>query len=224
MPSPPPFSFVWLASQSPRRSELLARIGVKTKLLVHDDQADIAEDVEALERPLPGEDPAKYVERVVQAKLKAAQERHQRRQLALAPILVADTTVAIGGTILGKPTDSQHARQMLKMLSGRSHRVLTAVALARPRSPSTPPCDRSVWQPRVLRALSVSRVRFARLSEITLANYVASAEPMDKAGAYGLQGAAGAFVRRIDGSDSAIIGLPLYETARLLDQAGVARH
>ena len=224
----PAFEFIWLASQSPRRRELLNRLGVRTELLLADPEIDIVEDVEALEHPLREENPTQYVERVVQAKLEAAMARHQRRGLEAAPILVADTTVAIGGRILGKPADANEASSMLSALSGRTHRVLTAVAVARPRLPriaqapeGSAPIDLPFWHARILRATSVSRVRFARLSQAQIARYVASGEPMDKAGAYAVQGGAGAFVRRIDGSDTGIMGLPLYEAARLLQSAGV---
>jgi septum formation protein len=225
------FEFIWLASQSPRRRELLGRLGVRAELLVADATIDIAEDVEALEHPLAGENPTQYVERVVAAKLSAAMARHQRRRLDAAPILVADTTVAIGGRILGKPAHPAEATEMLSALSGRSHRVLTAMAIARPRVRSTlaePPVSRenpdgdidSRWHPKILRVTSISRVRFARLSRTQIDRYVASGEPMDKAGAYAVQGGAGAFVRRIDGSDTGIMGLPLYEASRLLQSAG----
>ncbi len=224
----PAFEFIWLASQSPRRRELLNRLGVRTELLLADPEIDIVEDVEALEHPLPEENPTQYVERVVQAKLEAAMARHQRRGLEAAPILVADTTVAIGGRILGKPADANEASSMLSALSGRTHRVLTAVAVARPRPASialapdsSTPVELPFWHARILRATSVSRVRFARLSQAQIARYVASGEPMDKAGAYAVQGGAGAFVRRIDGSDTGIMGLPLYEAARLLQSVGV---
>jgi len=228
------FEFIWLASQSPRRRELLGRLGVRAELLVADASIDIAEDVEALEHPLEGENPTQYVERVVAAKLTAAMARHQRRRLEAAPILVADTTVAIGGRILGKPAHAAEAVEMLSALSGRSHRVLTAMAIARPRIRSklseppvptepTEPTDgemESRWHPKILRVTSLSRVRFARLSRDQIDRYVASGEPMDKAGAYAVQGGAGAFIRRIDGSDTGIMGLPLYEASRLLQSAG----
>lgn len=222
------FEFIWLASQSPRRRELLVRIGVRSEPLVADPRIDIVEDVEAIEHPLRGENPTQYVERVVQAKLEAALARHHRRGLEAAPILVADTTVAIGGQILGKPADANEAATMLGALSGRTHRVLTALAIATPRRPTgasvldrTPAADSSPWHTRILRTTSVSRVRFARLSQAQIARYVASGEPLDKAGAYAVQGGAGAFIRRIDGSDTGVMGLPLYEASRLLQSAGV---
>lgn len=190
--------FVYLASKSPRRQELLHQIGVRFRVLEPLDP----EAAEALEAPLPAESPAVYVRRVVRAKLESALASLEPRGLEVAPVLAADTTVAVGGTMLGKPADAAQAREMLRLLSGRTHRVLTAVALARSSR-------RDV-------VLNVSRVSFARLSAAQIDDYVGSGEPFDKAGAYGIQGAAGAFARRIEGSYSGIMGLPLYETARLL--------
>jgi len=191
-------AFIYLASKSPRRQELLHQIGVPFRLLPPDDPVA----AEALEQPLPGESPSVYVRRVVLAKLESALTRLSASGLASAPVLAADTTVAIGGTMLGKPADPDEATQMLRRLSGRTHRVLTAVALA------------STSRRRV--CVNVSRVCFSRLTPADIARYVASGEPFDKAGGYGIQGAAGAFVRRIEGSYSGIMGLPLYETTRLL--------
>ncbi|HVL54965.1 MAG TPA: Maf family protein [Burkholderiaceae bacterium] len=196
-------SFVYLASQSPRRAQLLQQIGVAFELLL----ADAHEDVESLEQPRPGESPTKYVQRVVAEKADAAMRRLAARALPPAPVLVADTTVAIGGAILGKPADDDDARRMLAQLSGRVHRVLTSVAVVR--------AERR-WQ-----VTSVSRVRFARLRRSEIDRYVASGEPRGKAGAYAVQGLAGAFVRRIEGSYSGIMGLPLHETAILLRRAGL---
>jgi septum formation protein len=172
---------------------------------------DPHEDAEALEALAPGETPGQYVERVVQAKAVAAQSRLARRITSHAatdaPILVADTTVALGGTVLGKPADAQDAARILGLLAGRSHRVLTAVAVVRGA--------------RIDQALSLSRVRFARLSAADIAAYVATGEPFGKAGAYAIQGRAAAFIRRIEGSHSGIMGLPLHETSRLLQRAGL---
>lgn len=196
-------SFIYLASRSPRRQQLLEQIGVSFRLLAPDDH----EDAEALERVHPGEDPGKYVLRVTLAKAAAARARLARLGLPAAPILVADTTVAIGGTILGKPADRAEALGMLTRLAGRTHRVITAVAVARGST-------------RTDTLVNVSRVTFARISRAELEAYVASGEPMDKAGAYGIQGSIARHVRRIEGSYSAIMGLPLYETARLLRDAG----
>jgi septum formation protein len=201
MPAPTPF--IWLASQSPRRQELLHQIGVRFELLLPDPH----EDAEALEATMPGETPMQYVQRVVRAKALAAQARLERRGGQAAPILVADTTVAVGGTSLGKPTDAADAARMLGLLSGRTHRVLTAVAVVRGA--------------RTDEALSLSRVRFERLSAARIDAYVASGEPFGKAGAYAIQGRAAAFVRRIEGSHSGIMGLPLHDTARLLQRAGL---
>jgi septum formation protein len=144
---------------------------------------------------------------VTLAKAAAARERLARRALPPAPILVADTTVAIGGTILGKPATHAEALSMLTRLSGRTHRVITAVAVARGST-------------RTDSLVNVSRVTFSRIARTELESYVASGEPMDKAGAYGIQGAMARHVRRIEGSYSSIMGLPLYETARLLREAG----
>jgi septum formation protein len=196
--------FVYLASQSPRRAQLLDQLGVRHELLLADD----AEDAEALEAERRGELPAAYVERVTRAKLAAARRRLRERALLAAPILAADTTVALGGRILGKPTHADHARAMLAALAGRTHRVLSAVAVAAGR--------------RTLFALSVSRVHFAAISAAEIEAYVASREPFGKAGGYAIQGRAAAWALRIDGSYTGIMGLTLHETAHLLRQAGVS--
>jgi septum formation protein len=195
--------FVYLASQSPRRRQLLDQLGVAHRPLLPD--AD--EDAEALEAVLSGEAPLDYAERVTLLKLRAARARLLRRALAAAPILAADTTVALGRRILGKPADAAEAASMLCALSGRTHRVITAVAVAKGR--------------RTLRATNVSRVRFARLTAAQIERYVESGEPFGKAGAYAIQSAAAAWIEHIDGSHSGIMGLPLFETARLLAQARV---
>ena len=190
--------FIYLASASPRRRELLHQIGVAFEVL----PGAPAQQAEEIERVIAAESPSAYVRRVAAAKLDAALDRRLRLALPAAPVLAADTTVALGGTILGKPVDAADAARMLRALSGRTHRVLTAVALAHgSRRPVV---------------LSVSRVQFARLTPGQIEAYVATGEPFDKAGGYGIQGAAGAFARRIEGSYSGIMGLPLYETARLL--------
>ncbi|WP_406625678.1 Maf family protein [Acidovorax sp. SDU_ACID1] len=197
-------NFIYLASQSPRRRQLLEQIGVRHELLLPGPD----EDAEGLEAVLPGEAPADYVQRVTGLKLDAAVARHARRGLAPAPILCSDTTVALGRTILGKPEGAQDAARMLAELSGREHEVLTAVALQD--------------GPRRSAALSVSRVRFAAMTPAQIDAYVASGEPMGKAGAYGIQGRAAAHVEHMAGSYSGIMGLPLYETAGLLRAAGWA--
>lgn len=198
-----PPDFIYLASQSPRRRQLLEQLGVKYELLLPDD----GEDTEAIEQVLPGEAPAPYVRRVTGLKLDAALQRLERRRLPMAPVLCSDTTVALGRTIYGKPRDDADARRMLTELAGRTHRVLTAVAIASGR--------------RRLEATSDSRVTFAPMTATQIAAYVASGEPMGKAGAYGVQGRAAAFIPRISGSYSGIMGLPMHETAQLLRQCGL---
>jgi septum formation protein len=196
-------SFVYLASQSPRRRQLLEQIGVRHELLL----AAADEDVEALEAVRSGELPADYVERVTRAKLKAAVARRATRRLPTAPIVCADTTVALGRLILGKPVDADDAVRILTLLAGRTHRVVTAVAVAA--------------HGRVRVAVNTSRVRFAPLAQGRIERYVASGEPFGKAGAYAIQSAAAAWVERIEGSYTGIMGLPLHETAALLEWAGV---
>ena len=196
--------FVYLASQSPRRSQLLDQLGVAHQLLLPDPD----EDAEALEQQLTGEAPAAYVVRVTLQKLEAARRRRRRRGLPAAPVLCADTTVALGRHILGKPVDAADARRMLQSLSGRDHRVLTAVAVGTSR--------------RTEQSLSVSRVRFAELGAVELAAYARSGEPLGKAGAYAVQGRAGGFISHISGSYSGIMGLPLFETKKLLRRIGLA--
>lgn len=192
--------FIYLASQSPRRRQLLEQIGVRHELLL----ADAHEDAEALEAARPGEAPRAYVRRVTGLKLDAAVARLSRRGLAPAPVLCSDTTVALGREILGKPRDAADARRMLRSLSGSTHRVLTALAVQA--------------GPRRLVALSESTVRFAPLPERWIRQYVASGEPMGKAGAYAIQGQASTWIEHISGSYSGIMGLPLFETASLLRQ------
>jgi septum formation protein len=194
---------IYLASQSPRRRQLLGQIGVQHELLL----ADGDEDAEALEATRVGELPRVYVERVTRAKLKAARERLLRRGLPPAPVLCADTTVALGRRILGKPADAADAQATLEALSGRTHRVLTAVAVWNGR--------RSAF------ALSDSTVRFAPLPAAVIDAYVAGGEPFGKAGAYAIQSSLAGWIERIAGSYSGIMGLPLYETTQLLRRAGL---
>jgi septum formation protein len=195
---------LYLASQSPRRRQLLRQIGVAHRLLLPDDD----EDAEGLEAVRPGELPAVYVQRVTRAKLQAAVARLARRGAAPAPILCADTTVALGPRILGKPADAAEARAMLQSLSGRTHRVLTAVAVHDGR--------------RTQAALNVSHVRFGAMPAPAIDAYVAGGEPFGKAGSYAIQGSIAAWIEHIDGSHSGIMGLPLYETAALLRRCGLA--
>ena len=196
--------WIYLASQSPRRRQLLDQIGVGHRLLL----PDPGEDAEQLEVEWPGEAPDDYVRRVTEAKWRAAHDRLARHQAAdpaawpQAPILCADTTVAIAGCILGKPRDADDAVRMLRQLSGRTHRVLTAVVVdGRSR-------------------LSVSAVVWRTLDDAEITRYVASGEPMGKAGGYAIQSGAAAWTTRIEGSYSGIMGLPLSDTAELLKPLG----
>ena len=210
--------FIYLASQSPRRRQLLDQLGVRHTLLLP--AAD--EDAEALEAVLPAELPADYVQRVTCLKLQAARRRLQQRGLPEAPILCADTTVALGRRILGKPADAAEARAMLLALSGRSHRVLTAITLGTVAATGAGPgANTGRSSPQDRGALSVSHVRFAPLSPATIRDYIASGEPFGKAGGYGVQSQLAGWIAHIDGSYSAIMGLPLFETAQLLRQARV---
>jgi septum formation protein len=194
---------LYLASQSPRRRQLLQQIGAEHELLL----AGADEDAEALEDLLPGELPAAYVQRVTALKLEAAVARRKRRGLPPAPVLCADTTVALGRRILGKPLDAADAAATLQLLSGRSHRVLTAVAVHDGR--------------RTHAALSLSRVHFHALPPDVVSAYVASGDAFGKAGSYAIQSALAGWIAHIAGSHSGIMGLPLFETAQLLRAAGV---
>ncbi len=193
-------SFVYLASQSPRRRQLLEQIGVRYELLLPSPD----EDAEALELLLPGEAPLTYVKRVTQLKLEAAMARLRARNLPKGPVLCADTTVALGREVLGKPENTQDALRILKKLSGNTHRVLTAVAIGDGK--------------RRVSSVSISTVTFASMTPSQLKAYVASGESMGKAGAYGVQGLAAAHISAIKGSYTGIMGLPLFETAALLQQ------
>jgi septum formation protein len=199
--------FIYLASQSPRRKQLLEQWGVHCELLLPDPD----EDAESLEAVLPREAPAAYVQRVTGLKLQASLNRLKRLGLPPAPVLCADTTVALGRRILGKPADADEAQRMLASLAGNRHRVLTAVAVG----------VRGKRSPRLHAALSTSWVTFEPLSASQIARYVASGEPMGKAGAYAIQGRASLWVSHISGSYSGIMGLPAHETAQVLHAAGV---
>ncbi len=196
---------IYLASKSPRRRELLRQIGVDFELLMLRNDTprgpDVSEDVR------PNEAPADYVARVARDKAAFAWNMVQTRRLPLRPVLAADTTVTIDGEILGKPATNAEAVQMLERLSGRTHQVLTSVAVH--------------FTDMAEQVTQVSDVRFARLSPASIRAYCATPEPYDKAGGYGIQGLAALFVEHIDGSHSGIVGLPLFETARLLRLAGL---
>jgi septum formation protein len=196
---------IYLASQSPRRAQLLEQLGVKFELLLPGQE----EDAEGIEAVLPSEAPARYVQRVTGLKLDAAVARMQARKLPAAPVLCSDTTVALGRKIYGKPKSEQDAMRMLRELSGCTHRVLTAVAIQSGR--------------KRVAALSVSQVQFAPLNEAQIKAYVATGEPMGKAGAYAVQGRAAAFIAKISGSYSGIMGLPMFETATLLKELKILK-
>ncbi|MFZ2738193.1 MAG: Maf family protein [Burkholderiaceae bacterium] len=196
---------IYLASQSPRRRQLLEQLGVRYELLLP--EAD--EDAESLEQIVPAESPLAYVQRVTQLKLDAALVRLKRRGLPAAPIMCSDTTVALGRKIYGKPADAVEAKTMLAELGGHRHRVLTAVALGTARKRQ--------------QLVSTSRVTFAPLTARQISAYVASGEPLGKAGAYAVQGRAAAFISHISGSYSGIMGLPMFETAQLLRSFGMLR-
>lgn len=198
---------IYLASRSPRRRELLTQIGVRFHLLMFRDKPET--DPELDEAPLAGELPAAYVERVARAKALAGWKRLEQRDLPRAAVLSADTTVAIGERILGKPADRREAAAMLAALSGGRHQVLTAVAV---KHESQFEC-----------VLSVSEVEFKPLSADEIRQYVATGECDDKAGAYAIQGRAAQFVVELRGSFSGVMGLPLYETAQLLERMGAQR-
>ena len=195
---------IYLASRSPRRRELLAQIGVRFQLLMFRDRPDT--DAELDEAVLDGEAPAAYVERVARAKALAGWNRLEQRSLPRAAVLSADTTVALGGRILGKPAGRREAAEMLAALSGTRHQVLTAVAV---KHESQFEC-----------VLSVSEVDFKPLSAREIREYVATGECDDKAGAYAIQGRAAQFIVALHGSFSGVMGLPLYETAQLLERMG----
>ena len=188
---------LYLASGSPRRRELLTQIGVTFE--------KISAPVD--ETPLPDELAHDYVLRLAKAKAEAGWLMMQQQGLATRPVLGADTTVALDDHLLGKPDDDAHAAAMLRLLSGTTHEVLTAVALRHETGIKT--------------ALSISKVRFAPLTEAQIAAYVASGEPHDKAGSYGIQGLGGLFVEHLDGSFTGVMGLPLHETAVLLAKQGL---
>lgn len=199
---------VYLASRSPRRRELLKQIGVDYELLLLREGPQ--RDVDVDETPLPGEDAGEYAVRIACAKAEAGMKNIMQRRLPRLyppyPLLAADTVVALGGVILGKPESNVHAMDMLRRLSGREHQVCTAVAVA--------------YENRLDCELSITRVVFRELTDAQIAAYVASGEPLDKAGAYAIQGLGAVFVASIHGSYSGVMGLPLFETAQLLNKYG----
>jgi septum formation protein len=195
---------IYLASRSPRRRELLAQIGVAFDVLCF--RSEERADLEIDETPHPGEAADAYVLRLAQTKALHGARLIAHRKLPPRIILAADTTLEVDGDIIGKPANSADATRILQRLSGRAHRVLTGVAVCFKDEPQT--------------ALNVSEVRFRPLEDIEIRRYVASGEPMDKAGAYGIQGHAGLFIEHIRGSYTGIMGLPLCETGLLLKAQG----
>ena len=196
---------IYLASKSPRRRELLRQIGVHFDVLTFR-SGTRGEDADVDETPLPGEAVERYVERLALSKAEAGMRRTQWRKMLPQPVLAADTALELDGNIIGKPTDVADAHAILRRLSGRRHRVLSALAVSDGK--------------RIRSKVAISEVKFRELSEFEIRHYIASGEPMDKAGAYGIQGKAAIFIEDIRGSYSAIMGLPLFETAQLLDTFG----
>lgn len=212
------FGQLVLASQSPRRRQLLAQLGAELGLQVQVLPPEPHEDAESLERVEPGEAPLDYVTRVTQRKAQAGWQRMCRRvgdrSLSLLPVLVSDTTVALGQQILGKPGSIQEAKAVLQSLSGQVHQVHTAVGLAVPAYGQTPDTSDSTFQYRAV--VSSSDVKFGALTDDWIDWVVATGEPMDKAGAYAIQGHAASVIEWVRGSPSGVMGLPLFETRALL--------
>ena len=195
---------IYLASRSPRRRELLMQVGIRFDTIAFRNPPREDKDVD--ETAHPDETPLDYVQRVAQAKALHGWRIVGWRRLMPQPVLAADTTLELDGCIIGKPSDADDAIRILRRLSAKTHRVLTAVAVA--------------FEGRLESALSVSEVRFGALDEGEIRRYVASGEPMDKAGAYGIQGHAGLFVEQLTGSYTGVMGLPLFETGALLRRFG----
>ena len=197
-------SRIYLASQSPRRRELLKQIGVSFEMLLL--RSDPRRKIDVDETPEENEDPIDYVQRICRTKAATGWDASLSRNLRPFPVLAADTTVTLDGKIIGKPRDREDAIAILHQLSGRQHQVLSAVAIA--------------FGERIETRLSATAVTFAALSEESIHRYVLTNDSHDKAGAYGIQGQAGAFIQRIEGSYSGVMGLPLYETVELLRSFG----
>jgi len=196
---------IYLASTSPRRRELLDQIAVPYQLLLMRNRAGRTPDVD--ETPLDDEPATVYVQRIAHYKAQIGWERTKQRGLPLYPLLAADTTVALENHILGKPLDEDEAIHMLKMLSGQTHQVHTAVTV--------------IYHDHIECALSSTQVSIHTLNDDDICRYIQQESVLDKAGAYGLQGRAAAFIKHISGSDSGVKGLPLYETAQILSHFGI---
>jgi septum formation protein len=200
-----PDRHIYLASRSLRRRELLRQIGIGFEVLLLREAPGRPADFD--EHPGETESAEAYVERIARRKAEAGWARLSQRRLLRHPVLAADTTVALDGTILGKPADREEAVAFLQRLSGRTHAVHTAVAVH--------------FEERLELAVSSSEVEFGALTEQEIRRYVATGEPLDKAGAYAIQGRAAVFVRQLRGSYSGVVGLPLFETSRLLASFGI---
>ncbi|MBX6318767.1 nucleoside triphosphate pyrophosphatase [Pigmentiphaga sp.] len=192
---------IYLASRSPRRRELLTQLGIEHEVLLPPPAAGPDEP------QLPGEPAADYVRRTAREKALLGAETMRLRQLEERPLLAADTTVILDGEVLGKPVDRADAVRILQKLSGTEHAVHTAVAMV---------CRGQLYED-----VSITQVRFRILSQRDIERYCDTGEPFDKAGAYGIQGLGGVFVQHISGSFTGVMGLPLYETSRLLARAGI---
>jgi septum formation protein len=199
-------NYIYLASRSARRRELLKQIGIRHSMLLMRETLSRSVDVD--ETPLPDESPADYVYRITHAKAEAGWLRLRQRKLPFFPVLAADTIVVLDGCILGKPKDADQAEEMLCALSGRKHQVFTAIGLAA--------------QGQVKLRLSTTTVRFRDINQREIKACIASGESHDKAGGYAIQGLAAAFIIEICGSYSGVMGLPLFETAQLLEEAGIS--
>lgn len=201
-----PEDHIYLASRSTRRRDLLKQIGVKFNLLLM--RETLSRPVDIDETALPDESPTDYVYRVVHKKAEQGWKRLVERKLVLLPVLVADTVITIDGCIFGKPRDLDHAEEMLTTLSGRTHKVLTAIAV--------------VVNESIQMRLSTTVVRFREINKREIQFCLKSDKTCELAGAYAIQGMAGAFIVDISGSYSGVMGLPLFETAQLLEESGVS--
>ena len=197
---------IYLASRSSRRRELLKQIGVSFEVLLLREGPQRAADFD--ETPLPTESPAEYAMRVARAKAEAGWTRLEQRRLMRFPVLSADTTVALDGTIFGKPADREQAAAFLRALSGKTHEVHTAVAIR--------------FDSQLEMALSTTQVQMRNIEDHEIRQYISSGEALDKAGSYAIQGRGAVFVRGIIGSYTGVMGLPLYETYQLLGKFGRA--
>jgi septum formation protein len=201
----PPENRIYLASRSPRRRDLLKQIGVNFGTLLLREAVPRVADMD--ETSWPDEAPPDYAQRIAQGKAEIGRARLAERRLPDLPVLAADTIVVLEGRIFGKPENPEHAKEMLRALSGQTHEVFTAVAMSAQNGMRV--------------SLSRSSVRFRNISEQEICSYLAYGESQDKAGAYAIQGMAAVFIAEISGSYSGVMGLPLFETAQLLEESGI---